>query len=281
MKVLNTINEVRNLVKEWKTQGLKIGFVPTMGYLHEGHESLIKRASQENDRVVVSIFVNPMQFGPKEDLSTYPRDLERDSKVCEGAGADIIFHPKSEEMYFEDFSTFVDMNGLTSGLCGKSRPTHFRGVCTVVTKLFNIVSPDRAYFGEKDAQQLAIIKRMVRDLNIDVEVIGCPIVREKDGLAKSSRNTYLSIEERSAATILSKALNIAREKIKDGERTSSNIISTIKEIIESEKLARIDYIEVVDSFSMEGVDTIEKSVLVAIAVFIGKTRLIDNFTYEL
>lgn len=281
MIVLDKINKLRDRVKGWKSQGLKVGFVPTMGYLHEGHESLIKRASEENDKVVVSIFVNPIQFGPKEDLSTYPRDLERDSKVCEGAGADIIFHPKSEEMYFEDFSTFVDMNGLTSGLCGKSRPTHFRGVCTVVTKLFNIVSPDRAYFGEKDAQQLAIIKRMVRDLNIDVEVIGCPIVREKDGLAKSSRNTYLSIEERSAATILSKALNIAREKIKDGERTSSNIISTIKEIIESEKLARIDYIEVVDSFSMEGVDTIEKSVLVAIAVFIGKTRLIDNFTYEL
>ena len=281
MIVLDKINELRDRVKGWKSQGLKVGFVPTMGYLHEGHESLIKRASEENDKVVVSIFVNPIQFGPKEDLSTYPRDLERDSKVCEGAGADIIFHPKSEEMYFEDFSTFVDMNGLTSGLCGKSRPTHFRGVCTVVTKLFNIVSPDRAYFGEKDAQQLAIIKRMVRDLNIDVEVIGCPIVREKDGLAKSSRNTYLSIEERSAATILSKALNIAREKIKDGERTSSNIISTIKEIIESEKLARIDYIEVVDSFSMEGVDTLETSVLVAIAVFIGKTRLIDNFTYEL
>ena len=281
MIVLDKINELRDRVKGWKSQGLKVGFVPTMGYLHEGHESLIKRASEENDKVVVSIFVNPIQFGPKEDLSTYPRDLERDSKVCEGAGADIIFHPKSEEMYFEDFSTFVDMNGLTSGLCGKSRPTHFRGVCTVVTKLFNIVLPDRAYFGEKDAQQLAIIKRMVRDLNIDVEVIGCPIVREKDGLAKSSRNTYLSIEERSAATILSKALNIAREKIKDGERTSSNIISTIKEIIESEKLTRIDYIEVVDSFSMEGVDTIEKSVLVAIAVFIGKTRLIDNFTYEL
>ena len=281
MRVVEKVNDVRAIVKEWKAKGLKVGFVPTMGYLHEGHESLIRKASEENDRVVVSIFVNPIQFGLKEDLSTYPRDLDRDSKVCGRAGADIIFHPKSEEMYFEDFSTFVDMNGLTSGLCGKSRPTHFRGVCTVVTKLFNIVSPDRAYFGEKDAQQLAIIKRMVRDLNIDVEVIGCPIVREKDGLAKSSRNTYLSIEERSAATILSKALNIAREKIKDGERTSSNIISTIKEIIESEKLARIDYIEVVDSFSMEGVDTIEKSVLVAIAVFIGKTRLIDNFTYEL
>ena len=281
MIVLEKINELRDRVKEWRSGGLKVGFVPTMGYLHEGHESLIKRASEENDKVVVSIFVNPIQFGPKEDLSTYPRDLERDSKVCERAGANIIFHPENEEMYFNDFSTFVDMNGLTSGLCGKSRPTHFRGVCTVVTKLFNIVAPDRAYFGEKDAQQLAVIKRMVRDLNIDVEVIGCPIVREKDGLAKSSRNTYLSTEERSAAIILNKALNIAKEKIEDGERISSNIISTVKDIIESEKLARIDYIEVVDSFSMERGDKIEKSVLVAIAVFIGKTRLIDNFTYEL
>ncbi|MEN8078910.1 pantoate--beta-alanine ligase [Clostridioides difficile] len=281
MIVLEKINELRDRVKAWRSEGLKVGFVPTMGYLHEGHESLIKRASEENDKVIVSIFVNPIQFGPKEDLSTYPRDLERDSKVCERAGANIIFHPENEEMYFNDFSTFVDMNGLTSGLCGKSRPTHFRGVCTVVTKLFNIVAPDRAYFGEKDAQQLAVIKRMVRDLNIDVEVIGCPIVREKDGLAKSSRNTYLSTEERSAAIILNKALNIAKEKIEDGERISSNIISTVKDIIESEKLARIDYIEVVDSFSMESVDKIEKSVLVAIAVFIGKTRLIDNFTYEL
>lgn len=281
MKVLNTINEVRNLVKEWKTQGLKIGFVPTMGYLHEGHESLIKRASQENDRVVVSIFVNPMQFGPKEDLSTYPRDLERDSVVCERAGANIIFHPTNEEMYFDDFSSFVDMNGLTSGLCGKSRPTHFRGVCTVVTKLFNIVTPDRAYFGEKDAQQLAIIKRLVRDLNIDVEVIGCPIVREDDGLAKSSRNTYLSEEERDAATILNKALTLAKSKIQDGERKAENIIKIIENKIHEEKLAKIDYIEVVDSFSMENVKEISKSVLVAVAVFIGKTRLIDNFTYEL
>ena len=252
-----------------------------MGYLHEGHESLIRKASEENDRVVVSIFVNPIQFGPKEDLSTYPRDLERDSKVCERAGADIIFHPENEEMYFNDFSTFVDMNGLTAELCGKSRPTHFRGVCTVVTKLFNIVAPDRAYFGEKDAQQLAVIKRMVRDLNIDIEIIGCPIVREKDGLAKSSRNTYLSVEERNAAIILNKSLTLAKEKIQAGERDSEIIIKLIEEVINSEKLARIDYIEVVDSLSMEKVERIEKSVLVAIAVFIGKTRLIDNFTYEL
>lgn len=281
MRILERINDVRSIVKEWKAQGLKVGFVPTMGYLHEGHESLIKKAAEENDKVVVSIFVNPIQFGPKEDLSTYPRDLERDSKICERAGANIIFHPENEEMYFEDFSTYVDMNGLTNALCGKSRPTHFRGVCTVVTKLFNIVSPHRAYFGEKDAQQLAVIKRMVRDLNIDIEIIGCPIVREADGLAKSSRNTYLSKDEREAGIILNKSLNIAKEKIEEGERSSENIIKIIKEIIESEKLAKIDYIEVVDSFSMESVEKIEKSVLVAIAVFIGRTRLIDNFTYEL
>lgn len=281
MRIVESIKDVRATVKEWKAKGLKVGFVPTMGYLHEGHESLIRKASEENDRVVVSIFVNPIQFGPKEDLSTYPRDLERDSKVCESAGADIIFHPENEEMYFNDFSTFVDMNGLTAELCGKSRPTHFRGVCTVVTKLFNIVAPDRAYFGEKDAQQLAVIKRMVRDLNIDIEIIGCPIVREKDGLAKSSRNTYLSVEERNAATILNKSLTLAKEKIQAGERDSEVIIKLIQEVINSEKLARIDYIEVVDSLSMEKVERIEKSVLVAIAVFIGKTRLIDNFTYEL
>ena len=281
MRIVESIKDVRATVKEWKAKGLKVGFVPTMGYLHEGHESLIRKASEENDRVVVSIFVNPIQFGPKEDLSTYPRDLERDSKVCESAGADIIFHPENEEMYFKDFSTFVDMNGLTAELCGKSRPTHFRGVCTVVTKLFNIVAPDRAYFGEKDAQQLAVIKRMVRDLNIDIEIIGCPIVREKDGLAKSSRNTYLSVEERNAATILNKSLTLAKEKIQAGERDSEIIIKLIEEVINSEKLARIDYIEVVDSLSMEKVERIEKAVLVAIAVFIGKTRLIDNFTYEL
>lgn len=281
MRVVEKVNDVRSLVKEWKAKGLKVGFVPTMGYLHEGHESLIRKASEENDRVVVSIFVNPIQFGPKEDLSTYPRDLDRDSKLCERSRADIIFHPENEEMYFKDFSTFVDMSGLTAGLCGKSRPNHFRGVCTVVTKLFNIVSPDRAYFGEKDAQQLAVIKRMVRDLNIDIEIIGCPIVREKDGLAKSSRNTYLSIEERKAATILNKSLMLSKEKIQLGERNSEVIIEIIKEIINSEKLARVDYIEIVDSLSMERVERIEKSVLVAIAVFIGKTRLIDNFTYEL
>ena len=281
MRVVSTIKEVREQIMEWKQQGYEVGLVPTMGYLHEGHKSLIERAVKENDKVVVSIFVNPMQFGPNEDLDTYPRDLERDAALCSDVGADLIFNPESSEMYKDDFCSFVDINGLSDGLCGKSRPTHFRGVCTVVTKLFNIVAPDRAYFGEKDAQQLAIIKRMVRDLNIDIEIIGCPIIREKDGLAKSSRNTYLSVEERNAAIILNKSLTLAKEKIQDGERNSGAIIKLIEETINSEKLARVDYIEVVDSLSMKKVERIEKSVLVAIAVFIGKTRLIDNFTYEL
>lgn len=279
MIIVNRIEDVRNTVKEWKKQGLSVGFVPTMGYLHDGHQSLIKKAYEENDKIVVSIFVNPMQFGPTEDLDTYPRDLERDSKICKDAGANLIFHPEDKEMYKNDFLTFVDMNGLTEGLCAKSRPIHFRGVCTVVTKLLNIVYPDRIYFGQKDAQQLAIIKRMVRDLNIDVEVIGCPIVREEDGLARSSRNVYLSTEERKAATILNKSLSKAKTLIENGEKSSEVIINQIKETINSEPLARIDYVEVVDSLSMEKVKYIEKSVLVAMAVYIGETRLIDNFIY--
>lgn len=281
MRVVKSVKEVRDAVKEWKAQGLSVGFVPTMGYLHEGHESLIKKAVKDNDRVVVSIFVNPMQFGPTEDLDKYPRDLERDSKLCENAGANLIFHPEKEEMYFEDFSSYVDINGLSDELCGKSRPIHFRGVCTVVTKLFNIVNPDRAYFGEKDAQQLAIIRRFVRDLNIDIEIIGCPIIREEDGLAKSSRNTYLSKEERQAALILSQSLNLAKDAINSGERNSSVVIDIISNSIKKEPLAKIDYIEVVDSLSMKPVKIIEKSVLVAIAVYIGKTRLIDNFTFNI
>lgn len=280
MNIVSKVNEVREQVKEWKDQGLKVALVPTMGYLHEGHKSLIEKASKDNDKVVVSIFVNPIQFGPTEDLESYPRDLERDSVLCEGAGADLIFHPEKGEMYYEDFSSFVDMNGLTKGLCGSSRPVHFRGVCTVVTKLFNIVKPDRAYFGEKDAQQLAVIKRMVRDLNIDVEVVGCPIIREEDGLAKSSRNTYLSCEERKAAVILSKSLNLGKDALDAGERNSNIIIDIIKNNINSEELASIDYVQVVDSLSIESVENIEKTILIAIAVYIGKTRLIDNFTYE-
>lgn len=280
MRVLNNIKEVREQVKKWKYEGLTVGFVPTMGYLHEGHKSLIKKAFSENDKVVVSIFVNPMQFGPKEDLSSYPRDLEADSILCENAGADIIFHPEDKEMYFEDFSTYVDINGLTEELCGKSRPIHFRGVCTVVSKLFNIIPANRAYFGEKDAQQLAVIKRMVRDLNFDIEIIGCPIIREQDGVAKSSRNTYLLENERKAAIILSKSLEKAKEALNSGERNCEAIRKVIIDNIAKEKLAKIDYVQVVDKLSMKVVERVEKDILIAIAVNIGKTRLIDNFTFE-
>jgi pantoate--beta-alanine ligase len=206
MKISGNIKEVRDTVKEWKRQGLSVALVPTMGYLHEGHLSLMKRAAAENDKIVVSIFVNPMQFGPTEDLASYPRDLDRDAGLCETVGVDMIFHPEPSEMYEDDFCSYVDMSGLTEELCGKSRPVHFRGVQTVVSKLFHIIPADRAYFGQKDAQQLAIIRRMVRDLNFDIEIVGCPIIREEDGLAKSSRNTYLNPEERKAALILNKSL---------------------------------------------------------------------------
>lgn len=280
MKIVHSVKEVRDIVKEWRKQGLSVGFVPTMGYLHEGHGSLVEMASKENHKVVVSIFVNPIQFGPKEDFSSYPRDLERDGKVVETAGGDLIFNPSNEEMYLGDFSTYVDMNGITEGLCGAKRPGHFRGVCTVVTKLFNIVLPDKAYFGEKDAQQLAVIKRVVRDLDIPVEIVPCPIVREIDGLAMSSRNTYLNTEERKAALVLSKSLNSAKEALYKGERSGEKIKAIIIESLSTEPLARIDYVNVVDSLSLAEVVTIDKSVLVAIAVFIGKTRLIDNFIFE-
>ena len=277
MKIVSTVEQVREEVKKWRQQGLTVGLVPTMGYLHEGHKSLIDKAVAQNDKVVVSVFVNPIQFGPTEDLATYPSDLERDAALCEDAGAALIFHPEKEDMYFDDFCTYIDMDGLTKGLCGKTRPIHFRGVCTVVGKLFNIVHPDRAYFGQKDAQQLAVVRRMVRDLNFDLEIVGCPIIREEDGLAKSSRNTYLSEEERKAAVILHKGLVKGEEMVSAGEKDVKKVLDAITEIIESEPLARIDYVEAVDFDNIETIDTIEGSVLVAVAVYIGKTRLIDNF----
>ena len=275
MKIVGTVKEVREQVKEWKKQGLSVGFVPTMGYLHEGHKSLMDAARKGNDKVVVSIFVNPMQFGPTEDLATYPRDLDHDAALCESAGVDLIFHPEAEEMYEKDFCSFVDMTGLTEGLCGKTRPIHFRGVCTVVNKLFNIVTPDHAYFGQKDGQQLAVIKRMVRDLNMDIEIVGCPIVREEDGLAKSSRNTYLSHEERKAALILSKTVALGKELAKT-EKDANKIVEAMKKNIETEPLAKIDYVEAVDALSMAPVEKLEGTCMLAMAVYIGKTRLIDN-----
>jgi pantoate--beta-alanine ligase len=280
MIIVKTIKEVRNQINEWKKAGNSVGFVPTMGYLHEGHQSLIERARQENDRVVVSIFVNPTQFAPTEDLESYPRDLERDSVLCECAGADLIFHPQVEEMYSKTACTYVDMEGLTKELCGKSRPIHFKGVCTVVSKLFHIVTPDRAYFGQKDAQQLAVIKRMVQDLDFGIEIVGCPIIREEDGLAKSSRNTYLSMEERKVAVVLSQALSKGKALISDGEKSAGRVKSMIRHVIEKEPLAKIDYVEVVDFDTIKPVDLIDGNILVAIAVYIGKTRLIDNFILE-
>ena len=280
MKVVGTIKEVRELVKEWKKNGETVGFVPTMGYLHEGHGSLITKARENNDKVVVSIFVNPMQFGPTEDLDSYPRDLEKDSKFCESLGADLIFHPEPEEMYHEDFSSYVDMSVLTEELCGLSRPVHFRGVCTVVKKLFNIVQPDNAYFGQKDAQQLAIIKHMVQDLNMDINVVGCPIVREEDGLAKSSRNTYLSPEERKAALILSKTVKLAKELIDAGEKDADVVVAKMKENIETEPMAKIDYVKAVNGLTMQQQKEIKAPMLIAMAVYIGKTRLIDNMILD-
>ncbi len=280
MNISETISDIKDIVREWKREGLSIGFVPTMGYLHEGHGSLIKRAREENDRVVVSIFVNPMQFGPSEDLASYPRDLEKDSAFCDHLGADLIFHPEPQEMYTDGFCSYVDMSVLTEELCGLSRPVHFRGVCTVLTKLFNIVQPDRAYFGQKDAQQLAIVKHMVEDLNMNLEIVGCPIIREEDGLAKSSRNTYLSAEERKAALILSRTIRLGEKMVKEGERDADRLVEVMKANIATEPLARIDYVKAVDGLTMQQVKEVQPSMLVAMAVYIGKTRLIDNFSVK-
>lgn len=280
MKIAYTVEDVKSQVRQWKKEGLTVGLVPTMGYLHEGHESLIKRAVAENDRVVVSVFLNPTQFAPNEDLASYPRDFEADTKLCEGAGAALVFHPESSEMYAEDACTFVDMTAVTKELCGKSRPIHFRGVCTVVNKLMNISMADRAYFGQKDAQQLAVIRRMVRDLNMNVEVVGCPIIREADGLAKSSRNTYLSEEERKAGLVLSQAVMLGQKLVAEGEKSAAAVTGAMSELISAEPLAKIDYVSMVSWDSIEPVETIEGPVLVAMAVYIGKTRLIDNFIYE-
>ncbi len=277
MKILKTIKEVRTFVAEQKALGKTVGLVPTMGYLHEGHASLVKKSVAECDVTVVSIFVNPTQFAPNEDFEAYPRDLDHDVALLTECGADCVFHPEADEMYFSDASTTVVPDVLSKNLCGKSRPIHFGGVCTVVSKLFNIVTPDRAFFGQKDAQQLAIIKRMVRDLNFGVEIVGCPIVREEDGLAKSSRNTYLNADERKAALCLSQAVKIGQDMVKRGEKSTKVILDAMIKHIENEPLAKIDYVQAVDSVTIQDVDTICGDTLFAMAVYIGKTRLIDNF----
>ncbi len=278
--VTRTPAEVKEVIKEWKKQGYSIGLVPTMGYLHEGHGSLIKKAVEDNDKVMVSVFVNPIQFGPNEDLETYPRDFDADLKMIESLGADMVFHPEPSDMYASDFSTTVSVAGVSENLCGAKRPGHFNGVCTVVTKLFNLSEADRAYFGQKDAQQLAVVRRMVRDLNVNIEIVGCPIIREDDGLAKSSRNTYLSSEERQAATVLNKALIAGKQMVEEGEKSALAVKTRIEDIISKEPHAKIDYVEITDWNSIEPVDIIDGSILCAIAVYIGNTRLIDNFIYE-
>lgn len=280
MVVVQKIQEMKEIVKRLKKEGKSIGFVPTMGYLHEGHLSLVRLSKQQNDITIMSIFVNPIQFGPNEDYDKYPRDFERDKSLAEKEGVDYIFYPSVKEMYPEDFKTVVSVKKITEIMCGKSRPGHFDGVATVVLKLFNIVNPDRAYFGQKDAQQLAVIKQMVKDLNLDVEIIPCPIVREQDGLAMSSRNVYLSEEERKSAAVLYRALNLAKEMIEKGEKDVSSIKRAMEEMILKEKYTKIDYIEFVNNETFEIISKVEGKVLIALAVFVGKARLIDNIVVE-
>lgn len=280
MIIANTISQVRDQVRQWRREGLTVGLVPTMGYLHEGHGSLVGKAAEDCDRVVASVFVNPTQFAPGEDLASYPRDFERDCEILEKQGCSMVFHPSVDEMYPDGngkTDTYIEiLNDMPKQLCGRTRPNHFRGVCTVVGKLFNIVLPDKAYFGEKDAQQLAIIRRMVRDLSYGIEIVGCPIVREPDGLAKSSRNIHLKPDERKAAAVLYRSLKIAEEMASDGEKSSKTITDAVRAEIEKEPLAEVEYVSAVDSLSMEPVETVGKGTLIAIAVRIGQTRLIDN-----
>ncbi len=281
MQIIKTINELRTIIKDQKKQDKVIGCVPTMGFLHEGHLSLMREAKKATDFIVVSIFVNPTQFGPNEDLATYPRNLAKDAALCEGVGVDLIFAPEVEEMYPVGYSTYVDCEGsITKQLCGASRPSHFKGVTSVVAKLFNIIMPDVAFFGQKDAQQVAVIEKMVRELNFDLIIKACPIVRESDGLAMSSRNSYLNPEERQAALVLSHALDHAKSMIKDGVAETEILINQMREIIESSPLATIDYLQIVDSGTLESLVALNEDFLVALAVKIGKTRLIDNFRQQ-
>jgi len=280
VEVVREIGEVRRLLEPARRAGKSIGFVPTMGYLHEGHLSLIEKARAENDRVVVSIFVNPTQFGPGEDSQRYPRDLPRDLDLCARAGVGLVFTPEPSEMYPAGFQTRVEVESLSQGLCGGSRPGHFRGVATVVAKLFAIVQPDRAYFGEKDAQQLRVIERMTMDLSLPVRIVPVPTLRESDGLAMSSRNVYLGAEERRAALVLYRALMLARDLTAAGMRQAAEIKRRMFSLIKAEPMARLDYLAIVDSETLVPVEELQKPVLIALAVYIGKTRLIDNITVQ-
>lgn len=276
MEIVKEISKMKEISKFWKRQGYKIAFVPTMGFLHGAHLALVKKAKELGDKTVVSIFVNPLQFGPKEDFREYPRDLERDLALLEKEKVDAVFIPETEEMYPPDFQTYVEVTKLTTGLCGAFRPGHFKGVTTVVLKLFNIVNPDIAIFGEKDYQQLQVIKQMIKDLNLDIEIVAHPTVREKDGLAMSSRNIYLSSAERESAISLYKALLLAQKLIKEGERDSQKIKEEMEKFIYSFPFTKVQYIEFVDPQTLDPIDKINKPVLCALAVYVGKARLIDN-----
>jgi len=280
MRLIDSISDIKAVIKAQKSMGKTIGLVPTMGYLHEGHMSLVNMSVQHNDFTVLSVFVNPVQFGPNEDFERYPRDIDRDIKMAETAGVDVVFSPSVSKMYPDGYKTYVEVEGITNILCGRTRPGHFKGVTTVVNKLFNIVQPDRAYFGQKDAQQVVVIKKMVKDLNMNLEIVTCPIVREKDGLAMSSRNVYLSGEERKSALILSKSLFEAEELIKKGKTGKENILKYITDRIKSEKSAQIDYIEIINAETLDSIEFLKGRVLIALAVKFGNTRLIDNVIVE-
>ncbi len=281
MQVFATVNEMQNWCADQKNKGKTIGLVPTMGYLHEGHLSLVREARRQTDAVVVSIFVNPIQFGVNEDLDKYPRDLSKDLELLEKEQADAVFAPAAAEMYPPGYNSFVEVEGqVTAKLCGASRPGHFKGVATVVTKLFNICQPTRAFFGQKDAQQVLVIEKMVRELNFPLQIVRVPIVREKDGLAMSSRNVYLNAEERSQALVLSQSLAVAREMIEAGEKSPQRILNHIREKIETAPLARIDYVELYRADDLAEIDVIEGRILIALAVKFGNTRLIDNLLVE-
>ncbi|MFA6141736.1 MAG: pantoate--beta-alanine ligase [Candidatus Omnitrophota bacterium] len=276
MKLVDSIQRMATLSRMYRKEGKAIGFVPTMGYLHEGHLSLIRTAKKHTDMVVVSIFVNPIQFSPSEDLEKYPRDLKRDEELARSAGVDIIFCPSAKDMYPDGYVTYVNVEDLTDTMCGVSRPGHFKGVLTVVAKLFGIVKPDMAYFGQKDAQQAVVVKKMADDLNMGIEVKVLPIVREKDGLAMSSRNIYLSADDRRDAVVLYRSLQDAESAVRKGERDPKKIIKMMSDMISHVPTSKIDYISIVDTKNLKDVDRIDGEVLIALAVFIGKTRLIDN-----
>ncbi|MDY3118143.1 MAG: pantoate--beta-alanine ligase [Peptoniphilus sp.] len=280
MKIITTVDELRRVSEEAKKKG-SVGLVPTMGALHEGHGSLIKKCRKENDTAIVSVFVNPIQFAPGEDYEDYPRDIEKDGAFCEGLGVDFVFHPEPEEMYPENFGFRVTPpDSMTHILCGITRPIHFAGVATVITKLFQLVRPDRAYFGQKDVQQVAIIEAMVRDLNMDVAIVRCPIVREEDGLAKSSRNRYLHGDERQAAVVLSRAIEKTKALVRGGERKVSALLEAAKGEIEGEPLAKIDYVEILRFPHFEREEELTEDSFIAMAVYIGSTRLIDNSFFQ-